>query len=1211
MSKRKKITIWVMGVIGALLVLLLILMLLLPRVINLEPIKQKIIARISQEVGGELEFQRIDLSFLPRPRVIIHQGSLSIPGKVAGTLEALKVYPRILPLLRGRIRIAMLRVEAPQFKMALPKTPRKKEEKRGAFSLATIQEAVAPVLGVMAVKAPGLTLVVDGGNFDLTEGNRSVFSFQDIHGRIGLPPDKLEIDLACISNLWESIALEGRLDPESFEGGGRIQARDFKPQVLMDNLFPLATRRVGESRVNLDMSFRMDGLQVLEGEVEGSFPLLTMQQANEKLVIRGKSLRGTFHVDEESITVSLTELDLDHPRLKMSGKLFMDRAIPRVRVDLEGREMDLNSIREGALVLAGEIPNVREVLSIVKGGRVPLAILSTQGSSLSDLGNLENILIKGSIREGNIYVPELDLDLKEVKGEAVISKGVLEGRNLEAKFGNTSGREGILKLSLEADDAPFYLDAKLQVDLAQLPSVLRRFTKDRSFLKEITLIEYLRGTATGRLVLSGSIESIKTKVDISDGNLLVRHGRLPYPLEIAQGEFFYDEDNIGVKNLSGFFGKSSFSEVTAHLTLQKERYLEILSGKSLISLTEVFPWLLKMVEGTRDMLKDLKSAHGTVAISALEVKGPLSEPKKWSFRMKGEVKNLTVESTLFSGPAGMSQGRFELVPERVSFTDVQIGVLDASLRGSGSIHGYLEGLQKVDFSLQGNVGPKAVQWASNLMDIPPKLRVRSPLSISRAQGAWKNDGRVSFAADIGVKNGPNVSIDMLLNPEELTIEKLLIQDKESRASLALRLKERELHFDFDGHLDKTTLDNLLTKNEILTGRVDGDFEAHILMDNPMRSTALGKLRVVGLNYPLELKIPLRIEDVSLVAKKNKLTVESALLTWGDSPLSLKGNMNFPENGFLFDMDLSADGLEWEKIKGILQEENQKSGSQGHEDFWAKAIEGRLGIKLGYFKYGSLTWRPLKAIVSFYHGRVELVVNEANLCSISTTGTVKVSPGEVKFHVDPLAGNQELDSALACLLDMKGFINGNFDLEGRLTGRGLTEELTRSLEGNFEFLARDGRVYRFKLLSRIFGLLSTTEILRGKIPDLGKEGFAFSSIRAKGALKGGKLLIQEGIMDGSSLDMVWQGDIDLIDEKVDLTVLVAPLKTVDFVVKKIPLVRDILEGTLVSIPVRVRGDLANPTVTPLSASAVGSELIGIMQRTFRLPLKVIQPLRPGK
>jgi uncharacterized protein involved in outer membrane biogenesis len=127
MSKRKKIAIWVMGVIGALLVLMLILMLLLPRIINLEPIRQKIIARISQEVGGEVEFQRLDLSFLPRPRAKIHEISLSIPGKIAGTLDALKIYLGIFALLKGNAQIAMLHLEAPEFKMGLPEKLENKE----------------------------------------------------------------------------------------------------------------------------------------------------------------------------------------------------------------------------------------------------------------------------------------------------------------------------------------------------------------------------------------------------------------------------------------------------------------------------------------------------------------------------------------------------------------------------------------------------------------------------------------------------------------------------------------------------------------------------------------------------------------------------------------------------------------------------------------------------------------------------------------------------------------------------------------------------------------------------------------------------------------------------------------------------------------------------------------------------------------------------
>lgn len=45
--------------------------------------------------------------------------------------------------------------------------------------------------------------------------------------------------------------------------------------------------------------------------------------------------------------------------------------------------------------------------------------------------------------------------------------------------------------------------------------------------------------------------------------------------------------------------------------------------------------------------------------------------------------------------------------------------------------------------------------------------------------------------------------------------------------------------------------------------------------------------------------------------------------------------------------------------------------------------------------------------------------------------------------------------------------------------------------------------------------------------------------------------------------------------------------------------------------KVKGKLANPTVSPLSPLALVSELKAIMRRIFRLPIKVIQPLRRGK
>ena len=57
--------------------------------------------------------------------------------------------------------------------------------------------------------------------------------------------------------------------------------------------------------------------------------------------------------------------------------------------------------------------------------------------------------------------------------------------------------------------------------------------------------------------------------------------------------------------------------------------------------------------------------------------------------------------------------------------------------------------------------------------------------------------------------------------------------------------------------------------------------------------------------------------------------------------------------------------------------------------------------------------------------------------------------------------------------------------------------------------------------------------------------------------------------------------------------------------------DVLGGTLISVPMKVKGDLKNPTVIPLSPSAVGSRLLGIMKRALQVQQKVIEPVLPKK
>jgi hypothetical protein len=272
------------------------------------------------------------------------------------------------------------------------------------------------------------------------------------------------------------------------------------------------------------------------------------------------------------------------------------------------------------------------------------------------------------------------------------------------------------------------------------------------------------------------------------------------------------------------------------------------------------------------------------------------------------------------------------------------------------------------------------------------------------------------------------------------------------------------------------------------------------------------------------------------------------------------------------------------------------------------IRGNLKINAGSFIFDRYRWKPLRANLQFAQDGINIQVTEAKLCSIPTPATIIPSnQGElVVIKLD--ARNLDLDSTLSCLWDRQGVITGSFNLDGELTARTKQQNMNETLQGSLNFVAWNGRVYRSTVLAKIFDLLNFTEIYRGRLPDLANEGCAYDSLRARAALKNGKILVEDAVFDGRCAKMVVTGIIDPASQKIDFTILVSPLKTVDTLIRHIPLVGHLLGGSLVSIPVRASGDLSDPRVIPLSPSAVGSGLVGTMKRVFQLPLQLIQPLQ---
>jgi hypothetical protein len=1208
MRNYRKTYVWILGGIGVFLVIFMILVLLAPMLINSKLFKEKIAAEISEKIGAHLEAQRIDLLFFPYPHLVINQGRVSIPDKISGAFRSLAIYPEFLQLLVGSVEVGRLVVESPEAQIKLPGELKGEKERLKTFSLENVEKEIGSFLGEAISKAPGLVVVVEKGQLNIVKREQSLWRFHDIHAQIGLGPKRATVEISCKSNLWENFSLEGWLIPEGFKGQGHLELKRFHPQAATGYLFPLITPRIKDSQADLTLRFKVSGSKVFQIDVRGSIPSLTIQKGDERRTIKNTRLRGTFHLEGRKMTFSLSELDMSYPQLRLSGRLSIDPSRSLASLEINSKGMDVAALRETILFLIEKrIPLAQTVFGILKGGDIQWMRFQARGPSIDELGRENNFTIRGSIVGGKVFVPAGGFNLEEVKGNAVISRGFLEGEFLEARLGNSRGMNGSLRLGLKGERAPLHLDIIIKADLSQLPPYLREFLKDEAIRREVTLIREIRGAAVGRLILDQGVEGTNVKVAVSDVNLHGVYQRLPYPVEIQAGKVSINtaEAKIDLTNLRGKFRTSTFSQLTAEIAWGKETSLDVAYIKSKIVLEEIDSWLASL-EGLKAVREKLRLTKGTVILDG-ELEGPISQPKRWHFRLKGEVENVSMESAALPGVADVATGKFEAIPERLTLTDIHVGALDTVLIVSGILDHFLEELDRVDLTLQGEIGQEGIQRIYDFISLPSEVRIRAPVSFSKAHLLWEKKSLTSFSGNFNVKQGPKVSVDLIHHPEELLINHLDVQDETSNASIALHQKEKEFDLSFSGGLTKATLDGLLMKNRFLSGWIKGEFRTQILLDQPMRSTAQGHLEAAGFDYPWRGEEPLRIESLSLGIERNRVIVKAARLSWGKSPLTLSGEVNFQSEAFFLNMDLSVEHLDLDEF---LKKVPGKKGGKGGQNFWGVPLKGTLRFKTDYLKYGGYVWRPVHAEITLNPGKMNIAVTKANLCGIATPGVLEVFSEEFRFHFQAAAKEQPLAPALTCLWNERE-IQGQFDVEAEIAAGGKREELARSLRGNLHFLAKDGRIYRFELLAKIFALLNVTEILRGKVPDLAKEGFAYHAMEMKGRLQDGKLIFEEAVIDGSSTDIVCKGSIDPIGNKIDLTVLVAPFKTFDRIIRAIPLVRYLLGGKLISIPVRVTGDLEDPTVIPFSASAVGSELIGMMDRVLHLPFKIIQPLIPEK
>ncbi len=671
-----------------------------------------------------------------------------------------------------------------------------------------------------------------------------------------------------------------------------------------------------------------------------------------------------------------------------------------------------------------------------------------------------------------------------------------------------------------------------------------------------------------------------------------------------------DKNAVFINDLSVFFGKSSIFKCSGKVEFKDSPYWEIKSNKAILILDEIFE-KISSFSALRGALGSVNNLKGRINLSSVNISGELIKPQNWDISAYGSIEDAVYGSSSLPGLVKIARGRIEADNKKIIFDKFETSIFDSKLDASAIIERTDQDISSADISLSGTLGKETLQWISQKLGYSREETLRAPVSITSARVLWQKEGKISAKSSAVINNGPKIMIDLEKDNKALAVNKLIINDNDSNADMAFKLASNLIEFSFKGSLNEQTLNRMFEQSSFPRGWVKGDFNASLRLDRYQQSAVRGQLEGRDFILPLPLKEPLKFKQAVITGRNQVINIQAAAkLLWGENNLEGKGFVRAAPEGIRLDINLKSDEIKVKNIIDIFSSSNDSSNNKKQAPSFKKpAVRGIIRVNAPKVTWGRYSAAPANADIILASRAVHLIFKDTYLCDIAIPGRIIFSDDSIKFKFRPNAQDKQLDSNLNCLLEKNLRITGQFDFNAELNSQGRADALRRELKGNVQFRSYDGVIQRAPVLAKIFAVLNVTELLRGKLPDFTTEGFKYNSINIKGDIDKGVLVIQEAVVDGTTMQLVGQGEVDLVTDDIKLTVLVAPFKTIDFLVSKIPGVRYILGGTLISIPLRVTGDLNDPSIVVLSPTAIGSGLMGMMKRTLSLPVKIIEPIIP--
>ncbi len=186
-----------------------------------------------------------------------------------------------------------------------------------------------------------------------------------------------------------------------------------------------------------------------------------------------------------------------------------------------------------------------------------------------------------------------------------------------------------------------------------------------------------------------------------------------------------------------------------------------------------------------------------------------------------------------------------------------------------------------------------------------------------------------------------------------------------------------------------------------------------------------------------------------------------------------------------------------------------------------------------------------------------------------------------------------------------WIRGTMDLNGHLSGE------NGAVNGTMNLVAKNGRLKKYALASRIFALLNIYKIVQTRDIELTSRNFPYNVITCTFQVHDGVMSFDDFYLDSNSLQLSAVGKYSLKTRNIDAVLGIQPFETVDKAISWIPLLGWVLtgdSGRLLVVSLKVTGHADDPSVQIAPLDTISNPIRESIVRALGLPAEIRHEFR---